>query len=409
VGASSATLEGGIYPNGLPTTYWWQYGASTAYGQQTPAQSAGGGQLPETVQSTLTLSPSTTYHYRLVAANADGTAYGYDYSLTTESPGGGGGSPVNTAAPVNTAPPQAAGTLQTGQTLSAILGAWDPAGTPSYQWQRDAGWGYMDIARATAVHYTLQNADLGAQIRVAVTETNAGGETTAISAPVGPVLAAPPRIVVSPQLTSPSFPSIGQTVTLRRGSVSGGSELVQFWRCKPRCQPIGAPGSSRTYTLKAADAAAYVIARITVHGATSSSSAWALGDIGPVRSRQVAVATVGGGAAAAVSMNAAGPLALLRSRTVHPAPGIAEVMLTVKRAPRARAPVSAWACATSGSAPPICTAVHVLGARLVTLTLRAPAADRVQVIALAAGLSRAARRPRSAQAAAAGGVVVVWT
>ena len=37
VTANSAQLQGGVYPNGADTTYWWEYGTTTAYGEQTPA------------------------------------------------------------------------------------------------------------------------------------------------------------------------------------------------------------------------------------------------------------------------------------------------------------------------------------------------------------------------------------
>jgi hypothetical protein len=82
--ATGAQLSGGVYPNGIDTTYWWEYGPTTAYGQQTPATDIGSGTGPVAVSDTLTgLSPGTTYHYRLVAQNQTGTEYGYDFTVTT--------------------------------------------------------------------------------------------------------------------------------------------------------------------------------------------------------------------------------------------------------------------------------------------------------------------------------------
>ena len=34
---SSARLQGGVYPNGDDTTYWWEYGTTTVYGQEASA------------------------------------------------------------------------------------------------------------------------------------------------------------------------------------------------------------------------------------------------------------------------------------------------------------------------------------------------------------------------------------
>jgi hypothetical protein len=84
VTATAATLLGGVYPNGEATSYYWQYGRTTAYGMRTPAVSIGSGTAPVTVTGHLKdLSPTSGYHFRLVATNAMGTTYGYDYMLTT--------------------------------------------------------------------------------------------------------------------------------------------------------------------------------------------------------------------------------------------------------------------------------------------------------------------------------------
>ena len=100
VTATTAQLQGGVYPNGNPTTYWWEYGTTTAYGQATAHFPAGAGTAPFAVAGALTgLAPSTTYHYRLVAQNQQGTGpmYGYDFTFTTAAApnttgnGGGGG------------------------------------------------------------------------------------------------------------------------------------------------------------------------------------------------------------------------------------------------------------------------------------------------------------------------------
>ena len=84
VTATAAQLQGGVYPNGADTTYWWEYGTTTAYGQQTTANDIGSGTAPVSVTDSLAgLSPGATYHYRLVATNSFGTEYGYDYTFTT--------------------------------------------------------------------------------------------------------------------------------------------------------------------------------------------------------------------------------------------------------------------------------------------------------------------------------------
>jgi subtilase family serine protease len=81
---TSAQVQAGVYPNGSDTAYWWQYGTTTSYGQTTVPVDAGSGQAPVTISSNLAgLAPDTTYHYRLVARNSFGNAYGYDFTFKT--------------------------------------------------------------------------------------------------------------------------------------------------------------------------------------------------------------------------------------------------------------------------------------------------------------------------------------
>jgi hypothetical protein len=80
---STATIAGSVNPAGLPTSYEFDLGTDTNYGTQTFG-SVSAGSTTETVTLALTdLAPGTTYHYRLIASNEDGTAYGSDQSFTT--------------------------------------------------------------------------------------------------------------------------------------------------------------------------------------------------------------------------------------------------------------------------------------------------------------------------------------
>jgi hypothetical protein len=81
VGISKATMNGAVNPDGEETTYRFEYGTSDAYGTSIPAPdgSVGSGSEPVEVSAELTdLTLGTTYHYRLVATNAEGTSYGAD-------------------------------------------------------------------------------------------------------------------------------------------------------------------------------------------------------------------------------------------------------------------------------------------------------------------------------------------
>ncbi|MGH8103737.1 MAG: InlB B-repeat-containing protein, partial [bacterium] len=83
---NSATLTGAVKPNGASTTYYFEYGTTTAYGSQGPTQNAGSGYANVPVTAGLSgLLPNTTYHYRVVATNSNGTSTGQDRTFTTPS------------------------------------------------------------------------------------------------------------------------------------------------------------------------------------------------------------------------------------------------------------------------------------------------------------------------------------
>ncbi|MEA2372041.1 MAG: hypothetical protein QOH12_2435 [Solirubrobacteraceae bacterium] len=81
---TAATLTGTVNPSGIAATYVFQYGPTTAYGQQSTAQPVAAGTAAVAVSAPLTgLTPGTTYHYRLSATNANATSAGADATFVT--------------------------------------------------------------------------------------------------------------------------------------------------------------------------------------------------------------------------------------------------------------------------------------------------------------------------------------
>ena len=87
--ASSAQINGRVDPNGTNTSAYFQYGTSTSYSGATQPVFVGNGNSPEDVWaawSTGQLLPNTTYHYRIVAVNANGqSSQGEDFQFRTLS------------------------------------------------------------------------------------------------------------------------------------------------------------------------------------------------------------------------------------------------------------------------------------------------------------------------------------
>jgi len=81
----TATINGSINPNYLPTTVTFEWGTTTGYGNTvTATQSPVTGSTSVSVSDDLIgLTPGTTYHFRIVATNELGTTNSSDLTFTT--------------------------------------------------------------------------------------------------------------------------------------------------------------------------------------------------------------------------------------------------------------------------------------------------------------------------------------
>ena len=131
VTAFSATLNGGVNPNGLATTANYQWGLTNAYGNSTPVQSVGSGTQQVFIDGgeITGLSCGTVYHFRATATNANGTSFGNDITFST-----------------GTCSPAAFTGVATvvGMTTANLVGAANPNGTATtarVQWGTTTAYG----------------------------------------------------------------------------------------------------------------------------------------------------------------------------------------------------------------------------------------------------------------------------
>jgi len=84
VSATNATINGTVNPNGAPTTYHFQWGTTTTYGNVSAPISLPAQNTVVYISLGLTgLTPATTYHYQLVATNTASSTFGADQQFTT--------------------------------------------------------------------------------------------------------------------------------------------------------------------------------------------------------------------------------------------------------------------------------------------------------------------------------------
>ena len=183
VTSGEATMTGTVDPDdGALGECRFEYGPSSAYGQTAacaslPSPTGGAQSVSARVAS---LMPASTYHFRIVAANAGGTGTGADATFETAR-----------AVALVHPHPSIAGVPGVGERLFCISGV--PSGTPAavtYAWVRDA----TVIAGATGSSYLVNTADATHHLQCRATATDAAGSVTAGSAfvaiPVMGVLAA---------------------------------------------------------------------------------------------------------------------------------------------------------------------------------------------------------------------------
>ncbi len=92
VTGASADLAARIDPNGFETTYRFEWGTSTAYGTSVPVpdRDIGAGTSDVSVIAHLSgLSANTTYHWRIVAANANGSPVAGDHTFVYDTSNAG--------------------------------------------------------------------------------------------------------------------------------------------------------------------------------------------------------------------------------------------------------------------------------------------------------------------------------
>ncbi len=185
VGANSATVSALLNADGEATSYRFEYGTSTSYGNSMPIPegSVASEQAAEKVSQALSgLAPETTYHYRVVATNPSGVVNGSDRTFKT-------GAVV--PPPENTTRPSVSPTVPAQSVSeSGTTGTWTNSPTSyEYQWQRcnASGGECASISGATSHTYTPVEADVGHTLVIKVTATNAGGSASASSVATGKV------------------------------------------------------------------------------------------------------------------------------------------------------------------------------------------------------------------------------
>jgi hypothetical protein len=172
---TSATMNGRLDADGMPTEYWFEYGIDTNYRNSTAHESAGEGAsgAPVGPIEIENLQSGRTYHFRLVAENPLGTTYGPDQ-------------PFDTAAPPSVFGAHASDVAETSATLHAQIDSGGYATTYRFEYGTSPEYGNRVPAtdasvgsggEPVAVSADLENLERGVTYHFRVVATNEWGTT----------------------------------------------------------------------------------------------------------------------------------------------------------------------------------------------------------------------------------------
>jgi hypothetical protein len=241
-GGSPLTATAGSWnPTGSTYAFQWQRDTGSGYADIGGATTA--------AYTTVAADVTALLRVRVTATNPLG-------ATTVASPSFG---PIGPGTPVNTALPRITGTPRRGQPLAVNAGAWSPAGrTYTYQWQRDAGAGFVDIAGATLSSYTPVASDVGAPLQVTVIATNGFGSATATTAATTAVVADPPVNHGVPVISGTARRLAVLTTSAGNWTPPGATFAYQWQRDTGSGFADIAGATAASYTLATADVGAVV-------------------------------------------------------------------------------------------------------------------------------------------------------
>ena len=192
-------------------------------------------------------------------------------------------SPISSV-PVATSVPSFAGNTYVGETIKAVAPTYAayPAATMSYQWQRCSSTDLTsctNIANESTTSYTITATDLSSYLRFTTTIQNVLGGSI-VSSPLSAVVIAvkAPTNVVTPTLTG--YPTVQYSLQVEEGTWQGiptPTFTYQWQKCSSQegkdCTDISG-ATAKSYTLKFAEAGAFVRAKVTATNRVGSLIAY---------------------------------------------------------------------------------------------------------------------------------------
>jgi trimeric autotransporter adhesin len=189
----TATLNGSVNPNYAPATVSFDWGLTTAYGNNvtaTPSSVSGSTSTP-VLANIVGLSWATTYHFRCVGVNAGGTAYGADMTF-------------NSACPIIPVPGSISGPAAVCQNQNGLTYSISPVTNASgYTWTVPTGATISGGQGSTSINVNYSTTAASGNVTVTPTNACSTGPTGTLAVTVNPMPV--------PTITGPAAACAGYT------------------------------------------------------------------------------------------------------------------------------------------------------------------------------------------------------
>ena len=226
---TGAVVTGSITPQGALTSYWYEYGTTSAYGSKSTTQSVGSGYVSIPSPAYIVgLVKDTTYYYRVVAQNQYGSVAGVQRSFVTTH---------GTPAPVGSAPNSktlaATGVTRTTANVtgeitpnSSTTQYWFEYGTTAELGNTTAFVSVGDGKTKVAGSQSLSNL---APLTTYYFRINSQNQFGTVNGSILTFKTTGPAVPLPPKATTGSATNVTATTATLRGTVAPNGTDVTYW------------------------------------------------------------------------------------------------------------------------------------------------------------------------------------